>query len=482
MVRRIAVAAALVVVAGCSLQDAFTGHENVVARAAGQELSVERVAAMIAPAKTVPLRREVIDRIAELWVDYQLLAQAVAAGDSLTDSATIAAASWPFIAQAVANRLHDTLVAGTAPTPAQVDSAYNGSDHRYIAHILVRVAADTTEAVKAAKRRVAEGYLVQVRGGADFKTLAGRVSEDPGSKPAGGVLGLVPRGVMIKAFEDAAFALQPGQVSNLVETAYGYHIIWRPELAQVRDSFTTDLADVFAQRFDSLYLDSLTNRTGIRVRGAAPAIVRAAARDLRAAKGRSRTLATYRNGRLIERDFARWLQAFPPQTRGMVQEAPDSTLIEFVKSIARNQMLLDAAAARGITLPAADWDSIRARYREQLAQMVRGMGIAAESLDADTTARALGRTAAAARAVDAYFEAISSRTGGRPYFEVPPFLADAIRSRREWRIMSAGVDRALERARVLRGPETPAITPPGVNQLTPAPIQPSPGGPPMRGN
>ena len=76
MIRRLSVVALLVLVAGCSLKDALSGHQDVVATAAGQELTVERVAAMIAPAKSVPLRRDVVDRVAELWVDYQLLAQA----------------------------------------------------------------------------------------------------------------------------------------------------------------------------------------------------------------------------------------------------------------------------------------------------------------------------------------------------------------------------------------------------------------------
>ena len=478
MIRRIAVVSALVLLAGCSLRDAFSGHENVVARAAGQDLTAERIASVIAPARTVPLRREVVDRIAELWVDYQLLGQAVAAGDSLLDSATVAKASWPFIAQVVANQLHDSMVSGARPTAAQVDSAYNSNDYRYVSHILVAVKQDTTDAVKTAKRRQAEQYLAQVRRGMDFGQLAGRVSEDQGSKVRGGNLGLIPRGVMVKAFEDAAFGLRPGQISDLVPTAYGFHIIWRPQLAQVRDSFTLGLEEIFSQRFDSLFLDSLSNRTGIKVRGSAPAIVRAAAQDLRSAKGRSRTLATYRGGSLTEREFARWLQAFPPQTRGMVQQAPDSTLGEFVKSIARNEMLLEMAAARHINLLPADWDSIRTHYREQLVLLEEGMGVTAESLAADSTTRRLGKPAVAARHVDAYFQSITDSPGQRRYFEVPAFLADVLRDRYSWRISQAGVDRALERARALRGPE-PAGTPSGTPRMTP--LQPAPGGPPIGG-
>ena len=95
MVRRFAVLA-LVTLTGCSgLRDAISAHQDVVAQAGGQALTVNHLAELIAPIKNVPLRREVVDRVAELWADWQLLGQATAQGDSLLDSATVAAANWP---------------------------------------------------------------------------------------------------------------------------------------------------------------------------------------------------------------------------------------------------------------------------------------------------------------------------------------------------------------------------------------------------
>jgi hypothetical protein len=351
-----------------------------------------------------------------------------------------------------------------------VDSAYNGNDHRFLYHLLVQVREDTTESVKAAKRRQIEGYLAQIRRGADFQQLAERYSDDPGSKEQGGSLGLVGRGVTVKAFEDAGFALRPGQISDVVQTAFGFHIIWRPELAQVRDSFAQRLEDVLVQRLDSAYLDSLTNKTDIRVRGSAPAIVRAAAQNLRAAKGRSRVLATYRGGRLRERDFARWLQAFPPQTAGQVAGAPDSVLVDFVKSIARNQMLLRSAEQRNIRLSPADQESVFAGWRGQFGMMINTMGVSAESLAADTGAA--DRAAKTARRVEEYFATITNAPGRRMFIPVPPYLADLLRERYAWSISAAGVDRAVERALVLRGPEPQAPAP----MMTPAPIPPAPPG------
>ncbi len=73
--------------------------------------------------------------------------------------------------------------------------------------------------------RKAEALLDSLKQGADFALLAKRYSEDAGSARNGGDLGLVRRGIFVKEFEEAAFALEPGQTSGIVETQFGFHII-----------------------------------------------------------------------------------------------------------------------------------------------------------------------------------------------------------------------------------------------------------------
>ena len=95
-------------------------------------------------------------------------------------------------------------------------------------HILISTAATDPNAdpnqVKARAKQKAEELLKKVKEGADFATLAKENSSCP-SKAQGGDLGSFPRGQMVKPFEDAAFALKVGQVSDVVETQFGYHII-----------------------------------------------------------------------------------------------------------------------------------------------------------------------------------------------------------------------------------------------------------------
>ncbi|RRA47346.1 peptidyl-prolyl cis-trans isomerase [Acidipila sp. EB88] len=103
---------------------------------------------------------------------------------------------------------------------------YKVDDQVKVRHILIKVA---TPADDAAAKTKAQGILDQVRKGGNFADLAKKNSDDPGSKGNGGELGFIKKGVTVPAFEQAAFALQPGQTSDLVKTQFGYHIIQAEE-------------------------------------------------------------------------------------------------------------------------------------------------------------------------------------------------------------------------------------------------------------
>ncbi len=94
-------------------------------------------------------------------------------------------------------------------------------------HILIRPdpRAKDKEKAKRDARAKAELILKKIKNGGDFSKLAAMYSQDPGSKKQGGELGWFQRGVMVKPFENAAFALKKGEVSGIVETDFGYHII-----------------------------------------------------------------------------------------------------------------------------------------------------------------------------------------------------------------------------------------------------------------
>ena len=101
------------------------------------------------------------------------------------------------------------------------------------AHILIRLQQTATEAEqKDAKRRIDSVYQA-LKGGADFEALAKKVSQDPGSAARGGIVGWFSHNQLVKEFEEAAFALQPGQMSQPVQSPFGWHIILMKERKQL---------------------------------------------------------------------------------------------------------------------------------------------------------------------------------------------------------------------------------------------------------
>jgi peptidyl-prolyl cis-trans isomerase C len=92
-------------------------------------------------------------------------------------------------------------------------------------HILVAVAPNAPAAVRDKQRAKAQALLARARKGADFAKLARENSDDPGSAKQGGQLGPFTGDRMVKPFADAVSALKPGELSGLVETQFGYHII-----------------------------------------------------------------------------------------------------------------------------------------------------------------------------------------------------------------------------------------------------------------
>jgi peptidyl-prolyl cis-trans isomerase D len=118
----------------------------------------------------------------------------------------------------------------TADEARQYYEAHQGDfgapEQRQAAHILIAVAQAVPQAEQDAAKARAEQLLKQVRQNpAKFAELARQNSQDPGSAASGGDLGFFGRGMMVKPFEDAVFSLKAGEISGLVQSDFGYHII-----------------------------------------------------------------------------------------------------------------------------------------------------------------------------------------------------------------------------------------------------------------
>jgi peptidyl-prolyl cis-trans isomerase D len=118
----------------------------------------------------------------------------------------------------------------------------SSKEERRASHILITAAKDSPEAEKKTARAKAEELLKLVKAKpASFADVARKNSQDPGSAVKGGDLDFFGRGAMVKAFEDAAFSMKTSDISDLVESEFGYHIIQ-----------LTDIKAAKAQSFESM--------------------------------------------------------------------------------------------------------------------------------------------------------------------------------------------------------------------------------------
>lgn len=106
----------------------------------------------------------------------------------------------------------------------EVQTVYGEDKTASVRHILL-MTQEKTDAEKEAIRKKMEEILSLAKSGEDFAELAKTYSEDPGSKDSGGLYENFGRGQMVKPFEDAAFSIPIGEISDIVETSFGYHII-----------------------------------------------------------------------------------------------------------------------------------------------------------------------------------------------------------------------------------------------------------------
>jgi peptidyl-prolyl cis-trans isomerase D len=127
----------------------------------------------------------------------------------------------------------EALAASQAVTPEELKSYYDSNVQRFrtdeqrrASHILIAAQKDGKEADRKAAKEKAEKLLDDLRKHPEtFAEVAKKNSQDPGSAEKGGDLGFMGRGALVKPFEDAMYALKEGQISDVVETDYGYHII-----------------------------------------------------------------------------------------------------------------------------------------------------------------------------------------------------------------------------------------------------------------
>jgi peptidyl-prolyl cis-trans isomerase C len=159
------------------------------------------------------------------------------------------------------------------PSDAQVREFYDKNPDKFetvrASHILFKFDEKADDASKKKLLAEAQAVLTQAKGGSDFAELARKHSKD-GSAAQGGDLDFFPRGKMVPAFDQAAFALLPGQISDIVTTQFGYHIIKQTDrrpvpFEQVSERIKQFLAEQQKQQRAQAFVESLKQKAKIEV-------------------------------------------------------------------------------------------------------------------------------------------------------------------------------------------------------------------------
>lgn len=486
MTRTRLLTASLVALLGLSacegLKEAMTAHVDVVARAGSQELTVTRLAELVGPTD-VPLQADAIRTVAQLWVNYQLLGHAAARGDSLFTDADADAGMWSSIAQMRSRKLYDIISkdwAGGALDPASMQKAYEDGALLAAAHILISKQPEGMSPEANAKARAdAEAIAARLKGASEeaFAAAARQRTDDPGSKERGGDYGVFPRGQMVAEFDNGILSVKPGEVTGVVESQFGYHIIRRHTWAEIADEFPQQYTAIAGQAAESTYFAAMDKAANVQVRASAPKLVKAIAEDVDAYRDDKTVIATARTGDLTAARLSLWMAAFPAQTRmrQQVVQAPDSLIPLFVKEyVMRNELLLRAADSAKIELDSADIRQVREAYRARVMMTFEQLGVAPKQL-ADSGDDRAARERLAASRIDEYMGKLVRNEA--EYVDVAEQIALVLRSRYESRLVPAGVDRVLAEATKLRASADSAraaTQPPSAVPMSAPVVPPSP--------
>jgi len=460
-----ALAAASLAVTACD--GSGRGSGELLARAGSAQFSVEEAAQLLATQNELPNQPEVAMALADLWIDYTLLAKA-ANRDSTLASVDLRGLVKQQMEQELVFRLREEVV--------QVDTSFTEEELREIfsregpgasvraRHILVTFPQGASPAQRDSVRTFMEGLRSQLAAGADFAALAREHSEDPGSAANGGDLGFFQRGMMVAPFDSAAFSLQPGELSGIVESPYGLHVLrveerQSPSFEENGQNFRMQYVQELIARAEREYIEGIEGPANVRVVPGALTTVRELAQRPQyplSRRAEARPVVEFTGGRFTAGDLQEWMQAQAPALRSQIQQAPDDALEGLLGNLTRGRLLVAEAERRGLSLTREEEETLLTEARNRFVQATRALGLFGLTTEAGET-----MDQAIQRSVHGSLEGILS--GDRDVIPLGT-IAYSLRRGQNTEVFDRGVELAVTRVDELRGPSTsgfpPGLTPP----------------------
>lgn len=473
---RLSVLAAVAFAVACGA----ASNPDVAATAGNQQLATAKLAEILGSSQA-PLEKDVARSIAELWVNYQLVAMAAAKGDSLTDPKVMQDALWSNLDNIRVKKFYDNVSKSwSEQVPGSDEDRYNSGEAYAARHILIKTEQGATPEQLAAAKAKASDILKQATP-ANFVSLTAR-SDEPGAKERGGDLGLFGKGMMVPEFEKCVAALKVGAISTEpCQTSFGFHIIYRTPFAEVAEKFAPIAKQRNVAIAESTYLAKLETSNEVKLEANATVKAKAIAKNALGYMKDTDAMATYKGGKLTAARFAEWLSAYPPssQIRPQLVQAPDTLVEKFVKQIVRNELVLRQADSAKAQVDTAEMSNLFLNFKNAVSQTWASLGVEPAKL-ADSASKAAGsdKEKIAGAMVEAFFAKLVKNEV--PFVDVPYPVARAVQKKYTFSINEAGLDKVIEQAKGVRAksdsskvgaPGAPGAAAPGA---APAPAAPAP--------
>jgi hypothetical protein len=280
---------------------------------------------------------------------------------------------------------------------------------------------------------------------------------------------------MVPEFEKALTALRPGEISPVIQTQYGYHIIRRPTYDQVKSQLLLASKGRTVAVAESTYLAKLEAAGKIEIKKDAVPAVRALGNDPDAHRKDNTVLATSTAGKFTTGRLVGWLETLPPNARVLeqIKQSPDSLLVALVRNFVKNELVLKQADSAKVAIDPAELTQLRSSLINSVTTAWAQLGVNPTALK-DSAGSDGDKEKLAAKRIDDYFTKMVQEQA--PFVPVPTPLANIMRGKYKYSLNDAGFDRAVEEASKIRNSADSART--SQQPATAVPLGPPPSAAP----